>query len=90
MVILHIGADHTNSSQIILKLLRYEISCNNLQHKKFEVNLVVSVVLIIHVENRGKARVISLIGTGHTNNSQIILKFLRYDIFAVICSTIIS
>ena len=31
---LHIGAGHNNSCQIILKLFRYDIFHNNLQHKK--------------------------------------------------------
>ena len=32
-VMLHIGAGHTNNSQIIHKLFGYDIFCNNLQHK---------------------------------------------------------
>ena len=32
-VMLHIGAGHTNNSQIILKLFGYDIFCNNLQQK---------------------------------------------------------
>ena len=32
-VMLHIGAGHSNNCQIILKLFRYHIFFNNLQHK---------------------------------------------------------
>ena len=32
-VILNIGVGHTNNCQIILKLFRYDIFCNNLHHK---------------------------------------------------------
>ena len=32
-VILQKGAGHSNNCQIILKLFRYDIFCNNLQHK---------------------------------------------------------
>ena len=55
-VMLHIGAGQSNNHQIILKLLGYDIFCNNLQCKKFKVNLEVSEVLITHVTYRGKAR----------------------------------
>ena len=54
--------------------------------KLFQANLEVSEVLITYVTNRGKARVMLLIGAGHTNNSQIIPKLFGYDIFSMICS----
>ena len=78
---LHIGAGHTNDSQIIPKLFGYDIFYNDLQQKQFQTNLDVSEVLIPCVTNRGKARVMLHIGAGHTNNSQIIPKFFGYDIF---------
>ena len=34
-VMLHIGADHSNNCQIILKLFGYDMFCNNLQQKEF-------------------------------------------------------
>ena len=80
-VMLQIGEGHSNNCQIILKLLGYGIVCKNLQHKKFQANLEVLEVLITYVTNRGKARVMLHIGTGHSNNCQIILKLLGYDIF---------
>ena len=50
--------------------------------KKFQANLEVSEVLITHVTNRGKARVILHTGAGHSNNCQkIIFKLFEYDIF---------
>ena len=49
--------------------------------KQFQANLEVSQVLITYVTNRGKARVMSHIGAGHTNNSQIIPNLFGYDIF---------
>ena len=33
-VMLQIGAGHSNNCQIILKLFRYDIFCNNLQDKR--------------------------------------------------------
>ena len=33
-VMLHIGADHSNNCQIILKLFGYDIFCSNLQTKE--------------------------------------------------------
>ena len=45
------------------------------------MNLEVSEVLIAHVTYRGKARVMLHIGAGQSNNYQIILKLLGYDIF---------
>ena len=45
------------------------------------MNLEVSEVLITHVTYRGKARVKLLIGADQSNNHQIILKLLGYDIF---------
>ena len=78
---LHIGAGHSNNCQIILELLRYDIYCNNLQHKKkLKVNMEVSEVVITHVTNRGKAWVMLRIGAGRSNDRQIILKLLRFDI----------
>ena len=44
---LHIGAGHSNNCQVKLKLFGYDRFCNNLQHKKFQANLVVSEVLIV-------------------------------------------
>ena len=42
-VMLHIGATHTNNSQIIPKLFVYDIFCNDLQQKKqFQANLEAS------------------------------------------------
>ena len=46
-----------------------------------KMHLEVSEVLITYVKNKGKARVMLHIGTGQTNNSQIILKLFGYDIF---------
>ena len=34
MLLWHTGAGHSNTCQIILKLFRYDIFCNNLQHKE--------------------------------------------------------
>ena len=45
------------------------------------MNLEVSEVLITHVTYRGKARVMLHIGAGQSNDLQIILKLLGYDIF---------
>ena len=45
------------------------------------MNLEVSEVLITHVTYRGKARVMLHIGAGQSNNHQIMLKLLVYDIF---------
>ena len=45
-VMLHMGAGQSNNHQIILDLFGYDIFCNNLQCKKFKVNLEVSEVLI--------------------------------------------
>ena len=49
--------------------------------KKFKVNLEVSEVLITHVTYSGKARVLLHMGAGQSNNHQVILKLLGYDIF---------
>ena len=58
MVMLHLGAGHSNNCQIILKLLGYHIFCNNLQHEKIsQANLEVSEVSVTYVTNWGKARV---------------------------------
>ena len=62
MGMLHIGAGHSNNCEMILKLFGYDKFCNNLQHKKFQVNLEVSEVLITYVTNRRKARVMLQIG----------------------------
>ena len=40
-VMLHIGAGHRNSCQIILRFFGYDIFCNNLQHKKFQASFEV-------------------------------------------------
>ena len=80
-VILHIGGGHSNNCHIIFKLFEYDICCNSLQHKKFQANLEVSEVLIIHVTNRGNVRVMVHIGAGHSNSCQMILKLFGYDIF---------
>ena len=80
---LHIGAGQSNNHQIILKLLGYDIFCNNLHCKKLKVNLEVSEVLITHVTYRGKVRVMLHIGAGQSNNHQIILKLIGYDIFCI-------
>ena len=45
-VMLQIGAGHSNNCQVKLKLFGYDRFCNNLQHKKFQANLVVSEVLM--------------------------------------------
>ena len=45
------------------------------------MSLEVSEVLITHVTYRGKNRVMLHIGAGQSNNHQIILKLLGYDIF---------
>ena len=39
------------------------------------------IVFSIYITNRGKARVMLQIGAGRSDNCQIILKFLGYDIF---------
>ena len=52
-MMLHVGAGHKYNCQIIRKLFGYDISCNNLQHKKRQANLKVSEVLISYVTNRG-------------------------------------
>ena len=79
-VMLHIGEGHSNNRQIILKLFRYDIFCNNLQDKKFQATFRVSEVLFTYVTNRGKARVMLHIGAGRSNYCQIILKLFGYDI----------
>ena len=56
----------------------FAITCST---KDFQVNLKVSDVLITYITNRGKARVMLHIPTGHSNNCQILLKLFRYDIF---------
>ena len=45
------------------------------------MNLEVSEVLITYVTNRGKGEVMLHIGAGHSNNYQIILELVGYDIF---------
>ena len=80
-VMLHIGAGQSNNYQIILELFGYHIFCNNLKRKKCKVNLEVSEVLIAYLTYRGKARVMLHIGAGQSNDHQIVLKLLGYDIF---------
>ena len=80
-LMLHIGADQSNNYQIKLELFVYDIFCNDLQCKKFKVNLEVLEVLITHVTYKGKDRVMLHIGAGQRNNHQIILKLFGYDIF---------
>ena len=58
-----------------------DIFCNKLQQKLFKVKLVISELLITHVTNREKATVMQHMGAVHSNNSQMILKLLRYDMF---------
>ena len=48
--------------------------------KNFQANLEVSEVLITYVTNRRRARVMLHILAGHSNNCQIMLKLLAYDI----------
>ena len=77
-VMLHIGADHSNNCQIILKLLDmtyFVIICST---KKFKANLEMSEVLITYFTNRGKARVINIEGQVIANNCPIILKLFGY------------
>ena len=78
---LHIGAGQSNNYQIILELFGYEKFAIICSAKKFKVNLEVSEVLITHVTYRGKARVMLHKGPSQSNNHQIILKLLGYDIF---------
>ena len=81
-VMLHIGAGHSNNCQIILKLVRYDIFCNNLQHKKISSKFE-GIRGINHLRtNRGKARVMLHIEAGHSNNCQIVLKLFGSDIFS--------
>ena len=54
---LHLGAAQSNDHQITLELFGYDIFCNNLKRKKFEVNLEVSEVLITYVTNRGMLQI---------------------------------
>ena len=75
------GTGHSNNHQIIFILFACDIFGKNLQHKKVKANLKVSEVLITYVTNRGKAKVMLLIGAGHSNNCQIIFKMIRYYIF---------
>ena len=49
--------------------------------KKISSKLDVSEVSITYVTNRGKPSVMSHIGTGHSNNCQIVLRLFGYDIF---------
>ena len=59
-------------------MTHFAIICST---KNFQLNLEVSEVLITYVTYRGKARVMLHIGAGQSNNHQIILKLLGYDIF---------
>ena len=79
--IVRIGAGQSNNHQIMLKLFGYDIFWNNLQCKKFKVNLEVSEVLITYVTNRGKTEVMLHIGAGQSNNYQIILELFGYHLF---------
>ena len=65
---LHIGAGHSNNCQIMPKLFGYDIFCNICSTKKFKADLEVSEAIITHFTNRGKARAMLHIGTGHSNN----------------------
>ena len=47
MVMLHIGAGHSNNCQIWLKLFGYDIFCNNLLHK----NILSKSVCIIGINH---------------------------------------
>ena len=80
-LMLHIGAGQSNDYQKKLELIADDIFCNNLQCKKFKVNLEVLEVLITHVTYKGNAMVMLHIGAGQSNNYQIILKLFGYDIF---------
>ena len=55
-VMLDIGVGQSNDHQIILKLFIYDIFGNNLEWKRFKVNLEVSKVLITYVTNGGRLR----------------------------------
>ena len=78
---LHMGAGHTNNSQIIPKLFGYDIFCNDMQLKTISSKFG-GIRGINHLRyKQGKARVMLDIGAGHTNNSQIIPKLFGYDIF---------
>ena len=81
-VMLQILAGHSNNCQIILKLFRYDIFCNNLQHKKIKTKLG-GIRSINHLHYKwGRARVMLHIGSrSYCNNCQIMLKLFRYDIF---------
>ena len=70
-------AGHSNNCQMIIKLFGYDKFCKHFQHKKIKENLE---VLINHVTNRGKARMMLHIGEGHSSNGEIILKLFGYDI----------
>ena len=95
---LHIGADHSNNLLIILKLPRYDISCNSLQHKKkFKVNSEVSQILITYVTKcwndvtyrgyaRGNAKVMLHIGAVSQQKSSKNKSFQNEISFAIICS----
>ena len=78
---LHIGAGQSNNHQIILDLFGYDIFCNNLQCKKFKVNLEVSEILITYFTNSWKAELMLHILAGQSNNYQIKLELFADDIF---------
>ena len=80
-VMLHIAAGKSNNHQTILEFFGYDIFCNNLECKKFKVNLEVSEVLITYVTNRRKGEVMLHIGAGQSSKYQIILELFGYDIF---------
>ena len=65
-------------------------SCNNLQQKQFEVNVVVSEVLITHVTNRGKARMMSSVRQRVINASDTTKFALNAFLLQVIAIYVIS
>ena len=52
---LDIGAFHSNNCQMILKLFRYDIFCENFGQKNIKANLEVSEVLTIYIRKCGEA-----------------------------------
>ena len=55
----------------------FAIMCST---KKFLANLEVPELLITYVTKRGETMVMLHIGVGYSNNCQIVLQLLRYDI----------
>ena len=78
---LHIKAGHSKNPQIILQLFGYNIFCKNLQHKKISSKFRGIRGINRSCTNGGKARVMSHIGAGDSNNCQKIFKLFGYDIF---------